>query len=98
MNDRAALVDALREATLAVPGVAALTGGRYGAVSTYLPGRRVEGVRIGAELVEIQVIAGWGTHLPGLAGAILDATRPLVELPVEVTIADIHPNPHTSQE
>ena len=40
------LADSIAAAVLAVPGVAALHPGMFGEVGTYLPGRRVTGVRI----------------------------------------------------
>jgi uncharacterized alkaline shock family protein YloU len=39
------LADDLAEAVLAVPGVSRLNGGPLGEIGTYLPGRRVPGIR-----------------------------------------------------
>ena len=40
-------VDAVAAAVRACPGVSGLDGGRYGDVTTYLPGRAVAGVVVG---------------------------------------------------
>ncbi|NAZ75284.1 hypothetical protein GTQ99_07580 [Kineococcus sp. T13] len=64
MTDPALLADDLARAALAVPGVARLHGGALGEVGTYLPGRRVAGVRLtgdlageaGDALVELHVV------------------------------------------
>src|SRR4051794_8040575 len=48
-------VDAVREAALACPGVADLGSGSLGAAVTYLPGRRVAGLRVLDDAVEIEV-------------------------------------------
>ncbi|WP_432522630.1 hypothetical protein [Kineococcus sp. SYSU DK006] len=50
MIDPAALADDLAQAALTVPGVARLHGGALGEVGTYLPGRRVAGVRLAGDL------------------------------------------------
>ena len=45
----------LAAAVLAVPGVAALHPGMFGEVGTYLPGRRVAGIRITDNVVDVHV-------------------------------------------
>lgn len=47
--------DAVAGIVLAVPGVAGLHPGMFGEVATYLPGRRVVGVRIGDEHVDVHI-------------------------------------------
>lgn len=44
--DAGGLADELAAAVLAVPGVARLHAGALGEVGTYLPGRRVAGIRL----------------------------------------------------
>jgi hypothetical protein len=48
-------VDAVAAAVLACPGVAALDGGQYGEVASYLPGRKVAGVMVSDGRVKVQV-------------------------------------------
>ena len=58
-----ALAEAVAAAVLAHPGVARLSGGAFGTVASYLPGRRVVGVRLPLEdtdPVEIAVVARMG--------------------------------------
>jgi hypothetical protein len=56
-------VDAIAAAVVQSRLVAALSPG----IETYLPGRRVAGVRIGADEVEVHVVARWGNALSDLA-------------------------------
>jgi len=63
------LADAVAAAVRAHPAVADLDGGPFGAIASYLPGRRVVGVRLGepGEPVEVSVVARLGIPLPQLA-------------------------------
>jgi hypothetical protein len=89
-------VDAVAAAVRSCPGVSGLHGGRYGEVTTYLPGRAVRGVVVGGGRVRVQVRAAWGTEAPPLAAAIIAALTPLTgNRPVDVTIADIDDPPFT---
>lgn len=89
-SDRAADVAA---AVLRHPAVAGLDGGPFGTVVSYLPGRRrVLGVRIGigAEPVELSVVARLGTPFPRLADELGRIVREMLgPVPVEVTVADV---------
>ena len=86
-------VDAERvaQAVERVPTVARLSAGSTGAeVATYLPGRRVRGVRVGDGTVEVHVVARWPAVLPELGEAVRSAVAPLVGgRPVEVVIDDL---------
>jgi hypothetical protein len=87
-------VDAVAAAVRACPGVADLHGGRYGEVTTYLPGRVVRGVVVAGGRVLVQVRSAWGTEAPQLAAAITTALAPLTgNRPVDVAIADIDDPP-----
>jgi hypothetical protein len=89
-------VDAVAAAVRACPGVSDLHGGRYGEVTTYLPGRVVRGVVVGGGRVRVQVRSAWGTEAPTLAAAITAALAPLTgNRPVDVAIADIDDPPLT---
>ena len=48
--------DELADRLLAHPSVARLHGGQYGEIATYLPGRRITGVRVGERAVEVAVV------------------------------------------
>ena len=86
--------DRIAAATLAVPGVAGLHAGMFGEVATYLPGRRVTGVRIGADAVEVHVSVVVDDDVPirATARAIQRAVAPLTALPVNVTVEDVVPS------
>ena len=82
--------DAVASATLACPSVAGLTAGAMGQVATYLPGRRIQGVRVRPEGVEVHVVARWRPALPEVGDEIRAAVQPLAPgLPVSVYIDDI---------
>lgn len=92
-----ALAEAVADAVLAHPAVVRLSGGAFGTVASYLPGRRVVGVRlplVDSEPVEIAVVARMGTVLPLLAAELCDAvaavTGPAV---VDVTVTDVEAVP-----
>ena len=86
-------VDAERvaQAVERVPTVARLSAGSTGAeVATYLPGRRVRGVRVADDGVEIHVVARWPAVLPEVGDAVRSAAAPLVGgRAVEVVIEDL---------
>jgi hypothetical protein len=87
-------VDAVAAAVQACAGVSGLCGGRYGEVTTYLPGRAVRGVVVGGGRVRVQVRSAWGVEAPVLAAAITAALAPLTgNRPVDVAIADIDDPP-----
>jgi hypothetical protein len=89
-------VDAVAAAVAGCAGVAALDGGPFGEVATYLPGRMVAGVVVGNGRLTVQVRSRWGIPAADLAVRI---TAVLVSLtgrrPVDVVIADIDDPPAT---
>lgn len=56
----AELVDRISAITLATPGVVALHAGRFGEVGTYLPGRRVAGIRIDERGTQVHITVAAG--------------------------------------
>lgn len=82
-------VDAIAVVTTAVPGVVRLGGGSFGEVATYLPGRRVTGIRMDARTVEVHVVVGGRVPIPETVRHIRAAVAALVNLPVHVHIEDI---------
>jgi hypothetical protein len=81
---------AVAAAVLTCPAVVAQHGGRLGQLTTFSPGRRVEGVRIGDDRVQVGVVATYG--LP--VGLVADRVRTTV-VPracgrrVDVHVADL---------
>lgn len=83
-------LEAVAAAAQGCPVVAGLTGGRYGEIATYRPGRRIVGVREAEGAVEVHVVARWGTPLPELADQVRAAVSPHAGgLPVAVFVDDI---------
>lgn len=76
--------------------MAALDGGPFGEVVSYLPGRRVTGVVVGDGRVTVQVRSRWGIPAADLAASIIMVLAPLTgHRPVDVVIADIDDPPAT---
>ncbi|MGI8523440.1 MAG: hypothetical protein ACR2K3_09060 [Nocardioides sp.] len=55
-----------------------LHAGAFGEVATYLPGRRVSGVRVTGALTEVHVVVDLGAPVLTTAEAIRAAVQPLV--------------------
>jgi hypothetical protein len=53
--------DAVARVIEARPSVAALSAGPTGLAVSYLPGKRVPGVRVTDDAVEVHVVARWGS-------------------------------------
>lgn len=82
----------MADAVLAHRGVARLDGGPFGTIASYLPGRRLDGVRIGVgdEPVQLAVVARYGMPLPQVAEELGELVRGLLgPVAVEVTFADV---------
>jgi hypothetical protein len=60
-------VDAVAAAVRGCPAVDDLDGGRLGEVATYLPGRRVAGVRISEDRIELHVRGVWDQPVARIA-------------------------------
>ena len=81
---------AIADAVSAVPRVAALSGGRLGGVGTYLPGRRVTGVVIRGQDVEVHVVGRYGTPVAEIAAEVRRAVEPYTgDRTVHVIIEDL---------
>jgi uncharacterized alkaline shock family protein YloU len=82
--------EAIEQAVVACSGVVGLSGGPAGTVATYLPGRRVTGVRVVGSSVEIHVVARWDVQIPSLAEQVRARVAPLVGgYTTEVVVEDL---------
>jgi hypothetical protein len=82
--------EALLAAVLAVPGVARMSGGRFGEVASYLPGRRVTGIRVAPECVTVHIVLRPATPALPVAKAVRHAVRALAgAVRVDIGIDDI---------
>jgi len=87
--DPAALAEAVAAAVRSVPDVHDLHGGTFGEVGTYLPGRRVPGVRITDHGCELHIVTRGASPLTATVELVRDAVRPLVTGPIDVTVEDV---------
>jgi len=91
-----ALAELVAEATLGCPDVLSLSGGMVGEVATYLPGRRVTGVRVRDAVVEVHVVARYGPPMDEIGAQVRAAVTPFVgDRTVAVTIDDLAVDPRT---
>jgi hypothetical protein len=83
-------VDVVAAAVRACPGVDELYGGQPGGIATYLPGRRIDGVRVDRYAIEVQVRARWGAPALDIAAQIRGALAVIAAgRHVDVIIADV---------
>ncbi len=83
-------LEAVAAAALGSPLIAGLTGGGLGEVATYLPGRRIVGVRQVDGTIEVHVVAKWGRPLPEVADVVRAAVAPHAgDVPVAIFVDDI---------
>ena len=81
--------EAVAAAVLAVPGVVRLHGGRFGELGTYLPGRRVTGVRLDDEGTEVHIVVSDLVPVPDTAARVRRAVSAIAPMPVRVHVEDI---------
>lgn len=70
--------EAVAAAVLGCPAVASLHGGGFRGIATFLPGRRVDGVRLTEDRVEVGVVAVYGAPLIAMVEQVRAAVAPLV--------------------
>jgi hypothetical protein len=91
-GEPASPAEVIAAAVLAHPEVARLHGGPFGTVATYLPRRRVTGVRLGEhdDWAELAVVLRAGRPLPVVADELRAAVRTVAgPIQVDVIIADL---------
>lgn len=74
---------------LAVPGVVRMHGGPFGGLGTYLPGRRVTGVRVDDAGTEVHVVVSGAEPVATTAARIQRAVSAVAPMPVRVHVEDI---------
>ncbi|GAA1076358.1 MULTISPECIES: hypothetical protein [Pseudonocardia] len=83
--------DRIADAVLGCPGVAQLHGGRFGEIATYLPGRRVSGIRVDptAPAVEVHVVGRYPASVAEIDRQVRTALLPVVGgARVDVVVGD----------
>ncbi|MGW1681787.1 hypothetical protein [Saccharopolyspora sp. NPDC002376] len=84
------LADAVTTAVAACPLVAGLHGGRYGHIATYMPGRRVVGIRLTETELAIHIVARYPFVVAEVADQVRAAVAPYAGgLTVTVVIEDL---------
>jgi len=82
--------EVIATAVLATPGVEALHPGAFGEVATYLPGRRVVGVRLRDPGCEVHVTLAWGAPVLATSDSVRAAVAALVTGgPIDVVVEDV---------
>ena len=82
--------DAVATAVLACPHVASLSAGAVAEIATYLPGRRVQGIRSTEDALDIHVVARWGVPLPEVGAEVQRAVGALAGgRSITVSIEDV---------
>lgn len=69
--------DSIAAAVVACSAVAGLSGGVAGEVATYLPGRRVTGLRIDDTTVTVHVVGRFGPTMTEISNQVTRAVTPL---------------------
>ncbi len=92
---RVELADQVAAAVLTVRGVTGLHGGMFGETATYLPGRRVLGVRLTEDVTDIHLSLAYGAPVFATAQQVRTAVAALVPGPVNVTVEDVAPPTNT---
>ena len=83
------LPEQVEAVVLALPGVVRLDGGRFGGLGTYLPGRRVTGIRIDDEGTEVHIVVDGSEPVRATAGRVQRAVSAIAPMPVNVHVEDI---------
>ncbi|BBY86229.1 Asp23/Gls24 family envelope stress response protein [Mycolicibacterium tokaiense] len=96
MTEPSTIADTVAGIARAVPGVAGLHSGMFGEVATYLPGRRVTGVRVHADQIDVHISVRGDTGIRQTAAAVRAAVAAAVPgHRVDVTVADLVPESPT---
>lgn len=82
-------LDDLRNSVLEVPGVVSLHGGAFGEAGTYLPGKRLPGLRLDGDDVRIHIVLEFGYDVAATASQIRLALARKVPGEVHVVVEDV---------
>ncbi|SNT40957.1 Asp23/Gls24 family envelope stress response protein [Rhodococcoides kyotonense] len=83
------LSETLARTVTATEGVAGLHGGMFGEVATYLPGRRVAGIRLSDSGIDVHISLRSDAPVRETADAVRRAVHAVVDSPIHVTVEDI---------
>lgn len=83
------ITEMIAAAVLATPGVHDLYNGAVGQVATYLPGRRISGIRAIDGGYEVHIVLAWRHPVSTTAEAVRTAVHRVAPGRVDVTIEDV---------
>jgi hypothetical protein len=82
-------LDELAAALVASPHVSGLSEGPFGTVASYLPGRRIPGLRVlPDDRVDVHVVMGWGSTVDDVEASVLNEFDDASEL-AHLVIEDV---------
>jgi uncharacterized alkaline shock family protein YloU len=92
----AAEAEAVAAAVRSCPAVVDLAGGDFGEVATYLPGKRITGVRVTDDRVDVHLVGRYGIPIPALAAEVRTALTHLARgRTVDIRVEDLVMAPST---
>lgn len=91
-------VERVADIALAIPGVAGLSSGPFGDLKTYLPGRRLDGIRQRQGHTEIGIVLEWGASATSTARLLRARVEGAVGGVVDITVADVTLPDHLAGE
>ncbi|WP_277210036.1 hypothetical protein [Isoptericola croceus] len=80
----------VHDAVQAVPGVVRLTGGRVSEYATYLPGERIAGVRVAADVLHVHVVLQATGDLRVVADRVHETARQVLLTDGRVPVSAVH--------
>jgi hypothetical protein len=83
------LADRVAEAVLSVPGVHDLHGGVLGEVATYLPGRRVTGIRLLDGVTQVHLVLSWSAPMSDTVDEVRARVSAIVPGAVHLAVEDV---------
>jgi len=83
------LADRVAAAVLSVPGVHDLHGGVLGEVATYLPGRRVAGVRLLDGVTQVHLVLEWDAPMSATIDEVRSRVAAIVPGVVHLAVEDV---------
>jgi hypothetical protein len=93
-----ASAEAVAAAAASCSGVARLSRGMPVEVATYLPGKRIYGVRVSDRFIEVHIVAHIGTVLPEVASQVRRAVAPLApDCRIDVFVDDLESEPEAAE-
>lgn len=92
LRDMTIDAESVAASALRSPSVSRLFPGGAVEVATYLPGKRITGVRVRDSEIEVHVVAKWGRSLADVGEEVRSLVEPVAGgLPVSIFIDDVDP-------